>query len=93
MKKKKVRETLKNLNTLFSRVERKKKVKLKQVKKVIEDLQKREATIKKHLEKEASKSKLKQLASELDVIHAQHKKGQVLLKQLLEEKNKRKRKN
>jgi hypothetical protein len=90
MTKKKINKVIENLNALFDRAERKRKVKLKHVRAVIGDLKQREVTIKKHLESEKSKSKIKQLTNELEVIRTQRKKGKVLLKDLQEQKKKKK---
>lgn len=84
MKRKKTNKILRVLQGLFKRAQS--KVKVKHVQDIVASLKKRERTIKKRLESEKSKSKIKQLTNELDVIEAQRQKGKVLLKNLQEKK-------
>lgn len=86
MKKKKTNKVLRVLQGLFDRAQKKRKVKVKHVETIVANLKKRERTIKKRLESEKIKSKIKQLNNELDVIKAQRHKGKVLLKDLQEKK-------
>ena len=78
----KIRKLLEKAKALLDPKERKSKAQKKNLKQVIKKLRKHEKSLGKRLEAESSKDKAAKIQEEIDLTHAQRKKGLKVLKDL-----------
>jgi hypothetical protein len=78
----KIRKLLVKARSLLDAKERKSKVKKKSIKHIIKKLRKREKALQGRLKKEPSKSKSAKISEQINLTHAQRKKGLKVLKKL-----------
>ncbi len=78
----KIRKLLEKTQSLFDADERKSKGQKKHLKHVIKKLRKHQKSLEEQLKKESSKAKVEKLTDQINLAHAQRKKGLKVLKSI-----------